>query len=113
MSILVISAPGPFLGEQLVGADAVGVVVGDGRDDQLVGFGSVAETFQLVRDLARRADKLSIDTVGDQLAVGVAPDVAAGLLGGGELDGALGGADAAHPLAVAGGPLAGRGLGAG
>jgi Zn-dependent M28 family amino/carboxypeptidase len=44
MSILVISAPGPFPGEQLVGTDAVGVVVGDGRDDQLVGLGGVAET---------------------------------------------------------------------
>jgi hypothetical protein len=73
MSILVISAPGPFLGEQLVGADAVGVVVGDGRDDQLVGFGGVAETFQLVRDLARRAGELGVDAVGDQLAVSRAP----------------------------------------
>jgi hypothetical protein len=35
MLILVISAPGPFIGKQLVGTDAVGVVVGDGRDDQL------------------------------------------------------------------------------
>ena len=83
MSILVISAPGPFLGEQLVGADAISVVVGDGRDDQLIGFSGVAETLQLVRDLARRADELGVDAVGDQLAVSVAPDVAAGLLGGG------------------------------
>jgi hypothetical protein len=49
MSILVISAPGPFIGKQLVGTDAVGVVVGDGRDDQLVGFGGVAETVRLFR----------------------------------------------------------------
>src|SRR5690242_21861007 len=108
-----ISASGPFLGEQLVRADAVGVIVGDGRDDQLVGFGGVAETFQLVRDLARGAGELGVDAVGDQLAVGVAPDVAPGLLGGGELDGALGGANAAHPQAVAGGQFAGLGLGLG
>src|SRR5947207_5204644 len=31
-----ISAAGPLLGEELVGTDPVGVVVGDGRDDQLV-----------------------------------------------------------------------------
>ena len=82
MSILVISAPRPFLGEQLVGTDAVGVVVGDGRDDQLVGFGGVAETFQLVRDLAWGSGELGVDAVGDELAVGVAPDVAPGLHGG-------------------------------
>src|SRR5690242_9061563 len=98
-----ISASGPFLGEQLVRADAVGVIVGDGRDDQLVGFGGVAETFQLVRDLARRAGELGVDAVGDQLAVSLAPHVAAGLPGG---------ADTAHPQAVTGGQLAGHGLGA-
>ena len=65
MSILVISAPGPFIGEQLVGTDAVGVVVGDGGDDQLVGFGGVAQAFQLVRDLARGAGELGVDAVGD------------------------------------------------
>jgi hypothetical protein len=59
------SAARPFLGEQLVGTDAVGVVVGDGRDDQLVGFGGVTETFQLVRDLARGAGELGVDAVGD------------------------------------------------
>src|SRR5690242_17083570 len=107
-----ISASGPFLGEQLVRADAVGVIVGDGRDDQLVGFGGVAETFQLVRDLARRAGELGVDAVGDQLAVSLAPHVAAGLPGGGQLDGAFSGADTAHPQAVTGGQLAGHGLGA-
>jgi hypothetical protein len=62
------------------------VLVGNGRDDQLVGFGGVAETLQLVRDLARGTDELGVDTVGDQLAVSVAPDVASSLLGSGELD---------------------------
>ena len=57
------------------------MVVGNGRDDQLVGFSGVAETLQLVRDLARGADELGVDAVGDQLAVSVAPDVAASLLG--------------------------------
>ena len=89
------------------------MVVGNGRDDQLVGFGGVAETLQLVRDLARGAGELGVDAVGDQLAVSVAPDVAAGLLWGGELDGAFGSADTAHPQAVAGGQLTGRGLGIG
>ena len=89
------------------------MVVGNGRDDQLVGLGGVAEPLQLVRDLARGADELGVDAVGDQLAVGVAPDVAPSLLGGGELDGAFGGADAAHPQAVAGGQFPGRSLGAG
>src|SRR6202035_5770968 len=100
-------------GEQVVGTDAVGVVVGDRRDDQLVGLGGVAETVQLVRDVAGGAGELGVDAVRDQLAVGVAPHVAAGLLGGGELDGALGGADAAHPRPVAGGELAGPCLGIG
>ncbi len=39
------------------------MVVGDGGDDQLVGFGGVAETFQLVRDLARGADELIVTTI--------------------------------------------------
>ena len=56
------------------------MVVGDGRDDQFLGLGGVAEAFQLVRDLARGTDELGVDAVGDQLAVGVAPDVAPGLL---------------------------------
>ncbi len=47
------------------------MVVGNGRDDQLVGFSGVAETLQLVRDLAGGADELGVDAVGDQLAVGV------------------------------------------
>src|SRR5271170_7395778 len=47
------SSSGPLLGEQLVGTDPVAMVVGNGGDDQLVGFGGVAETFQLVRDLPR------------------------------------------------------------
>src|SRR5947209_9456664 len=73
-----ISAPGPLLGEQLVGTDPVGVVVGDGGDDQLVGLGGVTEPFQLVRDLARGAGELGVGAVGDQPAVGVAPHVAPG-----------------------------------
>ena len=39
------------------------MVVGDGRDDQFVGFGGVAQAFQLVSDLARRADELIITTI--------------------------------------------------
>src|SRR5271163_1864520 len=93
------SSPGPLLGEQLVGTGPAGVPVGNGRNDQLVGFSCVAEPLQLVRDLARGAGELGVDAVGDQLAVSVAPDVAASLPGGGELDGAFGGADAAHPQA--------------
>src|SRR5579872_5476800 len=83
------SPPGPLLGEQLIGADPVGVVVGDGGDDQFVGFGGVAEAFQLVDDLARVSDELRVDTVGDQLTVRVGPPVAAGLLGDRELNGTL------------------------
>jgi hypothetical protein len=89
------------------------MVVGNSRDDQLVGFSGIAEKLQLVRDLARGADELGVDAVGDQLAVGVAPDVAASLLRGGELNGAFGSADAAHPQAVASGQFPGRGLGTG
>src|SRR5487761_872733 len=86
----------PFVGEQLVRADAVGVVVGDG-DDQLVGFGGVTQSLELVGDLSRGADELGVDAVGDQVAVGFGPLVTAGLPRRGELDGALRGADAADP----------------
>ena len=104
---------GPLLREQLVGADPVGVVVGDGGDDQLVRLGGVTQPLQLVGDLPWRAGELGVDAVGDQGAVGVGPRVAAGLLGRGELDGAVGSADAAHPRSVAGGELAGPRLGTG
>ncbi len=60
------------------------MVVGDGGDDQLVGPGRVAETLQLVGDLRRVADELGVDAVGDQLTVGVAPYVAAAMLGSGD-----------------------------
>ena len=103
----------PLLREQLAGADPVGVVVGDGGDDQLVRLGGVPQPLQLVGDLRCRAGELGVDAVGDQGAVGVSPRVAAGLRGRGELDGALGGADAAHPRPVAGGELAGPRLGIG
>ena len=43
----------PFLGEQFVRADPVRVVVGDGRDEQLVGARGLLELFQLVGDPAR------------------------------------------------------------
>src|SRR5256885_4266645 len=95
--------PGPLVGEQLVGTYPIGMVVGDRGDDQFVRLGGVAEPLELVRDLARGAGELGGGAVGDQSAVGVAPHVAPGLVGGGELDGALGGADAAYPQAVAGG----------
>src|SRR6202012_2114182 len=104
----------PLLGEQLVGADTVGVVVGDGGDDQLVGFRGVTQPLEGGGDPSRGgAAELSVSPVGDQGPVGVGPLVAAGLLGGGELDGALGGADAADPRPVAGGELTGQRLGAG
>ena len=35
--------PGPLLGEEPVGADPVGVAVGDGGDEQLVRAGRVAQ----------------------------------------------------------------------
>ena len=63
----------PFLGEQLVRADPVGVIVGDGGDDQLVGVGGVPELLELVGDLARGADELGVYPVGDQLTVGCGP----------------------------------------
>ncbi len=50
--------PVPFVGEQLIGADAVGVVVGDRGDDQLVGAGRLLELLKLVGHLARRACEL-------------------------------------------------------
>ena len=64
------------------------MVVGDRGDDQLVGPGRVAQALQVVGDLLRGADELGVDAVGDEFAVSVAPDVAASLRGGGELDGA-------------------------
>jgi hypothetical protein len=97
----------PLLHQELVGAHAVGVVVGDGGDQQFVGVGGVPELLELVRHLGRGADELGVDPVGDQLAVGVGPYVPARLLGGGEVDGALAGADAADPEAVAGRELPG------
>src|SRR5450756_1467258 len=63
----------PFLGEQPVGADPVGVVMGDGGDDQLVGAGRVPELLELVGDLASGADELGVYPVGDQLTVGGGP----------------------------------------
>ena len=57
--------------------------------------------------LVRGADELGVHAVGDQCPVRVGPGVRAGLFGRGELDGALGGADAADPQAVAGGEFAG------
>src|SRR5689334_9980414 len=89
--------PGPLVGEQLVGTYPIGVVVRDRGDDQLVRPGGVTEPLQLVRDLARSARELGVNAVGDQLAVGFVPHVAPGFVRGGELDGALGGADAAYP----------------
>ena len=97
----------PLLGEQLVGAHPVGVVVGDGGDDQLVrpvasrSSSSWSATCRGVpanwvsTRSATRARSASVHAW------------AAGLRRGRELDGALGGADAAHPRPVAGGQLAG------
>jgi hypothetical protein len=41
----------PFLGEELKGAQPVGVVVGDRRDDELVGADGVTQRLELVGDL--------------------------------------------------------------
>ena len=61
------SAAGPLLGQQPEGVDPVGVLVGDCGDDQLVSPGRVAQPLQLVGDLPRRAGKLGVDPVGDEI----------------------------------------------
>ncbi|MGO8893633.1 MAG: hypothetical protein ACLQB1_28700 [Streptosporangiaceae bacterium] len=48
-------AASPFPGQQLVGADPVGVVVGDGGDDQLVGAGRLLKLLEPVGDRAQAA----------------------------------------------------------
>src|SRR5689334_20261176 len=84
--------------------------MGDRGDDQLVGAGGLLQLLELVGDLARGTGELGVHPVGDQFAVGVAPDVGAGLVRGRERDRALAGADAADPQAVAGGEFPGGGL---
>lgn len=44
------SSPLPLLCQESVGAGPVGVVVGDGGDDQFVGAGGLLQLFELVRD---------------------------------------------------------------
>jgi hypothetical protein len=41
------------------------MVMRDGRDDQLVGVGGVAQLLELVGDLPGRPDELSLGAVGD------------------------------------------------
>src|ERR1700722_20018382 len=89
------SAPLPLLGEKLVGADPVGMVVGDGGDDQLVGAGRLLELLELVGDLLRGAGELGVHPVGDHGPVRVGPVVGPGLLRSRERDRALTGPDAA------------------
>src|ERR1700677_1612551 len=95
----------PFLGEQLVRADAVRMVVGDRGDDQLVGTGGVPELLELVGDLPGGTGELGVHPVGDQLTVRVGPDARTRLSGRGELDRPLPRADAAYPCPVPGGQL--------
>ena len=48
----------PLLGKQAVRVHPVAVVMGDGRDDQLIGFGRVAQPLELISHLNCGSDKL-------------------------------------------------------
>ncbi len=89
------SAALPLLGQQLVGTHPVGVVVGDGGDQQLVRPGGVAQPLQLVGDLA------GVPRTGCRAVLHQARSASLqtcwAASSGWELDGALGRADAAHP----------------
>ncbi|GAA3310574.1 hypothetical protein GCM10020295_78030 [Streptomyces cinereospinus] len=86
------------------------MVVGDRRDEQFVGTGGLLELFQLVGHPGRGAGELGVDPVLDEGPVLVGPRAGARFLRCRERDGALGGADAADPRAVAGGEFAGGGV---
>ena len=105
------AAAGPLLGEELVGPHPVGVawvmVVTTSSSAPV----ARAQHVEAVGDLAGVAAELGVDAVLHQGAVARRSTVAAGLVGGGEGDGALGGADAAHPQGIAGRQLPGLGLG--
>ena len=51
MMLVTLMPPVPFLGQKPTGADAVGVLVGDGGNDELVGVRGVTELIQLVGEV--------------------------------------------------------------
>jgi hypothetical protein len=71
------------------------VVVRDGRDDQLIGGGRVAQPFELIGYLPGRSDELSVDPIRDKFAIGIRPGVRARFGWGGKRNRAFSGADTA------------------
>ena len=105
-----LSASRPLLGKQAVRVHSVAVVMGDGRDDQFIGLGRVAQPLELVGHLDCGSDKLGFDSVRHKFPVGIAPGVPPRFCGRGERDRAFGGPDAAHPQSVTCRELASGGL---
>ena len=67
-------AGGPFAGEQLVGADSVGVLVGDRRHDELIGAGRLLQAGAADQaTLPWRPDELRVDAIGDEGALLLGP----------------------------------------
>ena len=86
------------------------VIVGDRRNDQLIGLGRIAQSLQVIRHLCCGSDELGFHPVRDEFAVGVGPGVSARLVRGGKWDRAFGGTDTADSQPVTRGQVTRGGL---